>query len=136
MTENHLFWEYFILRFVPTVFTDDSIPVGILLWGMETVSTETRLRFAGARFVPELHALPVVDHEADETLIREAIIEIQGVVERASASGQHNELNVLLQVLLDANSGLCAFGPHACRAEGNPVLELQALFERFTHRLL
>jgi len=135
MTDSDLSCEYFILSFVPSVLSDESVPIGILLWGIESASSEKSFRFAGVRFVQELQALPVVDRNADETLIKEAIIEIQSVVERACASGQQNELSALVEQLLNANSGLCAFGPHPYRAVVNLELELQDLFERFIRRL-
>jgi len=134
MTDRCLTCEYFILSFVPSVLSDESIPIGVLLQEIETVATEKELRFAGARFVQDLRALPLVDLEADETLIAKAILEMQTIVKRAFASGRHNELNALLQELLNANSGLCAFGPYACRAAGNPELDLEALFERSIRR--
>ena len=135
MTGDQLSYEYFILSFVPSVFSSESTPIGILLREMETGSTEPRLRFVGAKFVEEVQASPVGDFEADETLIREATVEIRAMVERAHGNGQHDDLDALLKQLLNANSGVCAFGPHLCPAVGNPESELQTLFERLVNQL-
>ena len=122
--------EYFVLRFVPSVFSDASSLVGIILREIEMVYASARLRFVGAKFVEAVSHSYTEECEADKLLIGEAVKEIRQTVERANESGEEEALKSLLQVLLHANSGLCAVGPHACQSRGTPEEQLQSLFER------
>ena len=71
-----------------------------------------------------------MDQDFDASLVKSAIQEIEAMVNREHSSGEHSELNVLLEQLLNANTGLCGFGPNFCRTEGDPESKLRVLFEQ------
>jgi len=130
MTDSRLRRDYFFLSFVPSVLSSTSIRLGVLLTERGTFASEGRLRFAGVKFVENLQSL--AEMGADEFLVDEAISEITAVVHRANATGGVDELDAVLQTLLNANSGLCAF-EYSCEQVGDPNVELQALFDRLVN---
>ncbi|HVO59830.1 MAG TPA: hypothetical protein VMT53_02780 [Terriglobales bacterium] len=129
MTDRQKIREYFIFNFFPSVLSDDSRRIGILLREFDVSPTAIKIWFIGARFVANAPGSGITERDLDEILIGEAIREIQKVVKRSFESGQQNALDTLLGELLSANSGFCALGPHPCPALGDPEVQLQTLFE-------
>jgi len=129
MTDSRIIREYFTLDFVPSVLSHELSRIGILLRELEVLPAALKLRFIGAKFIGDVQDSRAAVSEVDQLLIGEAIKEIRQAVKRANESGEQDEFNSLLQVLLNANSGLCAVGPHPCLALGNPEEQLHALFE-------
>ena len=129
VTSTETRWEYFVVSFVPNILDGKSVPVGGIL--REVVPGETGSRYVAAKFTQAVDKLNLPD-QLDRDVVEAAIAEITRKVERARDQMGESELDVLLQELTSANTGICASEPRAIFLTGTPETMLNELLERET----